>query len=203
MSSNKKNAFENLCQRAHECVVCPDLADKDAVLGPGNGNINPRVFFVAEAPGRQGADRTRRPFWGDKSGENFQVLIDSISLDRSDTFITNSVMCSPRKPSGANRRPKQSEIKNCSSFLKETIDLINPSVVVTLGTVALGAIEAIEPHGLKIKTAIRNGFDWYGRRLVPLYHPSPQVFAAIRRLDDQLLDYRVLGREVEKIESKI
>jgi len=198
ISSTKMNSFHALAEEASKCVVCPELADKMAVLSEMNGNIAPRVFFVAEAPGRQGADRTRRPFWGDKSGENLQVLLDSIGLERKDIFITNSVMCTPRKPSGANRRPKQSEIRNCSSYLKRTIDLIDPKIVVTLGTVALGAIETIEAHGMKIKTSVGVRTKWYGRDLVPLYHPSPQVFAAIRRLKEQLQDYASLGKVVEE-----
>jgi DNA polymerase len=193
MSTTNKNLFDALAGDAAICTICPDLADKKAVLSPMNGNINPKVFFVAEAPGRQGADRTRRPFWGDKSGENFQVLLDSIGLEREDIFITNSVLCSPRKPSGANRRPRQSEIRNCSSFLKRTIDLIDPTIVATLGTVGLEALKSVENHTLKIKDAVGVPVSWYGRTLVPFYHPSPQVIAAIRNLNAQVRDYAALG----------
>ncbi|NNE67646.1 MAG: uracil-DNA glycosylase [Pyrinomonadaceae bacterium] len=197
MSSTKIKVFKSLAAEAEKCTVCPDLADKKAVLSNLNGNISPKVLFVAEAPGRQGADRTRRPFWGDKSGENFQVLLDSIDLKREEIFITNAVMCSPRKPNGANRRPKMSEIRNCSSFLKRTIDLIDPPVVATLGTVALGALDSLEEHGLKIKDAVAKPVAWYGRILVPFYHPSPQVIAAIRKLDQQVADYADLGKLIE------
>ena len=72
------------------CRICPDLADKTAVLSELNGSLMPRVLFLAEAPGRQGADRTRRPFYGDKSGANLQILLDSIGLSRDEIFITNS-----------------------------------------------------------------------------------------------------------------
>ncbi len=192
-SSNKKEDFNALSAEARKCIICPELADKTAVLSELNGNIDPKVFFVAEAPGRQGADRTRRPFWGDKSGENFQILIDSIGLKREDIFITNSVMCSPRKPNGANRRPKQSEIRNCSGFLKRTIDLIDPKIVVTLGAVALEALKSVEQHDLKIKDAVAVPVRWYGRTLIPFYHPSPQVIAAIRNLNKQTEDYARLG----------
>ena len=144
MVSTKQKQFERLASKARKCVICPELADKTAVLSELNGNIKPRVLFIAEAPGRQGADRTRRPFWGDKSGENFQVLLDSINLKREDIFITNAVLCSPRKPNGANRKPKKSEMNNCGSFLGGTIGIIDPPVIVTLGTVALEALKAVE-----------------------------------------------------------
>ena len=148
MKQIKQKQFESLAKQARKCTICPDLADKIAVLSEMNGNINPKVTFIAEAPGRQGADRTRKPFSGDKSGENFQTLLDSINLKREDIFITNAVLCSPRKPSGANRRPKKSEMNNCADYLERTIELINPPILVTLGTVALEALKKSR-HPLK------------------------------------------------------
>ena len=197
MSSTKQKQFLKLAEHAGKCVICPDLADKQAVLSEMNGNIDPRVMFIAEAPGRQGADRTRKPFWGDKSGENFQVLLDSINLKREDIFITNSVLCSPRKPSGANRKPKKSEINNCASFLEKTLEVINPRVIATLGIVALEALKAIEYHELKLKNDVAKLVDWNSVKLLPLYHPSPQVFAAHRRVGQQLKDYEVLRKAIK------
>jgi len=192
MDTSRQDLFRNLCAAARSCRVCPNLADKTAVLSDLNGSINPKVLFIAEAPGRQGADRTRRPFYGDKSGENFQRLLDSIDLTREEIFITNAVMCSPRTATDANRKPTKAEINNCSSFLRRQIDLIQPRVIATLGIVALEALKAIEYHEFKLKTGAANVFDWYGTRLVPLYHPSPQVIASHRRMDQQLEDFRAL-----------
>jgi uracil-DNA glycosylase len=190
--SNLAKQFTKLCLEAESCRICPKLADKKAVLSELNGNLNPKVFFVAEAPGRQGADRTRKPFYGDKSGENFQKFLDSIDLRREEIFITNAVMCSPRKENGANRSPKKSEIKNCSAFLQRTINLLQPKVVATLGSVALEALKAIEYHQISLKNDIGKSFEWNGRILVPLYHPSPQVIASHRRFDEQMRDFQTL-----------
>lgn len=190
---SKQTKFAVLCRDAHDCRICPELAEKTAVLSELNGALEPRVMFIAEAPGRQGADRTRRPFYGDKSGENFQVLLDSIGLTRDEIFITNAVMCSPRTATDANRKPTRAEMRNCSSFLKRTIDLIDPSVVATLGSVALDAVKAIEPHSLKLKIDAGKIVEWHGRKLIPLYHPSPQVIAAQRGLDLQLAHFNVLS----------
>ena len=192
MSDEKVPKFLKLCAEAENCRICPDLADKKAVLSVLNGNLNPKVFFIAEAPGRQGADRTRRPFYGDKSGENFQKFLDSIELKREDIFITNAVLCSPRKENGANRSPKKSEIKNCSAFLQRTINFLKPKVVATLGNVALEALKSIEYHQISLKNDIGKSFEWNGRILVPLYHPSPQVIASHRRFTEQLQDFQTL-----------
>ena len=198
MSDEKLKRFLTLCKEAELCKLCPDLADKKAVLSELNGTIDPKVLFIAEAPGRQGADRTRRPFYGDKSGENFQKFLDSINLKREDIFITNSVMCSPRKESGANRNPKRSEIKNCSSFLSRQLKLIQPNVVATLGSVALEALKIIEYHQITLKNDIGKVFNWNGLKLVPLYHPSPQVIASHRRFEEQLSDFQVLGKTIRE-----
>jgi DNA polymerase len=192
MDTSRQDLFRNLCAAARSCRVCPNLADKTAVLSDLNGSINPKVLFIAEAPGRQGADRTRRPFYGDKSGENFQRLLDSIDLTREEIFITNAVMCSPRTATDANRKPTKAEINNCSSFLRRQIELIRPNVIATLGSVALEALKAIEYHEFKLKTDAARILDWYGVKLVPLYHPSPQVIASHRRMDQQLEDFRAL-----------
>ncbi len=194
MSDEKLRKFITLCRIAEVCSRCPDLADKKAVLSELNGSLNPKVFFIAEAPGRQGADRTRRPFYGDKSGENFQKFLDSIGLKREEIFITNAVMCSPRKENGANRSPKKSEIRNCSAFLRQIIQLLEPKVVATLGSVALEALKSIEYHQISLKNDIGNSFVWNERSLVPLYHPSPQVIASHRRFADQMRDFQTLKK---------
>ncbi len=188
--------FNFLCVEAQGCRVCPELADKTAVLSDLNGSLTPKVFFVAEAPGRQGGDRTRRPFYGDKSGDNLQQLLDSVSLSRDEIFITNSVMCSPRTATDANRKPTRSEIRNCSSFLRRQIELIDPAIVATLGSVALDAVKAIENHAFTLKTHAGTINEWNGRKLVPLYHPSPQVTAMQRGLGLQLEHFAIVGAEL-------
>jgi len=192
--TTRQKQFNILAAEARACTICPNLADKTAVLSELNGCLNPTVFFIGEAPGRAGADRTRRPFYGDKSGDNFQRLLDSIGLDRSEIFITSAVMCSPRSATDANRKPTITEIKNCSSYLKRTIELIRPTLIATLGGVALDALSRIAYHEFKLKSHSGTALNWNGTKLVPLYHPSPQVVASQRGLDLQLQNFQVLRK---------
>ena len=90
-------------------------------------------MFIGEAPGRKGADRTRIPFSGDQSGANFDRFLNSIGLTRNEIFITSAALCNPRSESGANRKPSQTELANCSDFLRRTIEVVEPRVIVTLG----------------------------------------------------------------------
>src|ERR1700752_2312630 len=125
--------FTNLVNEVAACVRCPAMCGRSAVLSELNGPLDARVMFIGEAPGRKGADRTRVPFSGDQSGKNFDKFLASINLSRSQIFITSAALCNPRSATGANRRPAASEIRNCSDYLRRTIDLIDPGIIVTLG----------------------------------------------------------------------
>jgi uracil-DNA glycosylase family 4 len=172
------------------------MCERAAVLGELNGPIDARVMFIGEAPGRKGADRTRVPFSGDQSGRNFERFLSSIELSRSDIFITSAALCNPRSLSGANRRPSAAEIRNCSYFLKQTIDLVCPDIIVTLGTVALEALKLIHYHEFILRDDVAKVRNWYGRQLIPLYHPSPQVLITSRSEKAQLHDYQVIARAI-------
>ena len=175
------------------------MCGRSAVLSNSNGSVEARVMFIGEAPGRKGADRTRVPFSGDQSGANLDRFLNSISLKRDEIFITSAALCNPRTPSGANRRPSKKELQNCSDFLRRTISIVNPSVVVTLGSVALEALKSIHYHELTLKDAAQI-YEWNERLLVPIYHPSPQVLASHRREIEQLKDYQVVAEALKRIQ---
>lgn len=172
------------------------MCGRNAVLSQLNGSPAARVMFIGEAPGRKGADRTRVPFSGDQSGANFDRFLNSIDLPRSRIFITSAALCNPRSPSGANRRPTQKELANCSYFLQRSIDVVNPRVVVTLGSVALEALKRIHYHEFNLKLSAAKIQSWANRVLVPIYHPSPQVLASHRREAEQLKDYQVVAQAI-------
>lgn len=194
---NSTRLFEDLIRDASQCTLCASMCGRSAVLSELNGSIAARVMFIGEAPGRKGADRTRVPFSGDQSGVNLDRFLNSIQLKRDQIFITSAALCNPRTESGANRKPTQKEIGNCSEFLRRTIDLVNPRIVVTLGSVALEALKRIHYHELNLKEHAADIHNWNGRVLVPIYHPSPQVLASHRREAQQLKDYEVVKNALE------
>jgi DNA polymerase len=190
------DSFSQLSAEATACTRCPAMCGRSAVFSELNGPVDARVMFIGEAPGRKGADRTRIPFSGDQSGANFDRYLDSISLRREQIFITSAALCNPRSDSGANRRPTQKELANCSDFLRRTVKLINPRVLVTLGSVALEALKRIHYHELTLKQDAAKIHRWQDHVLVPLYHPSPQVLASSRRELQQLSDYKVVAEAI-------
>jgi len=144
---------------------------------------------------RRGADRTRVPMSGDASGETFQHLLERVGLSREEVFITNAVLCNPRTETGANRRPSDREVHHCTGFLRRTIDLLDPPLVVAMGAVALKALAILEPHGLTLARNVGCCVPWYGRKLIAVYHPSPQVLISRRNLAQQEEDWRSIMRE--------
>ena len=198
---NKNNEFVSLIAEAAACVRCPAMCDRAAVLSELNGNIDARVMFIGEAPGRKGADRTRVPFSGDQSGKNFDRFLASVGLARRDIFITSAALCNPRTATGANRRPTSKELRNCSDFLQRTIELVDPRVIVTLGGVALEALKSIESHQFTLRDDAAKSRDWNGRTLIPIYHPSPQVLITTRDERAQLRDYKVVARILKTVSA--
>ncbi len=169
--------FQTLSTCADECELCPRMQHRARVLGPANGPSDAGVMFVAEAPGRLGADRTGVPLCGDKSGDNFEHLLSSIDWRREDVFITNAVLCNPQTEAGLNDTPTSEEFRNCSTFLAATIRLVDPHYIVTLGGSALKALSNIVPHAFELSRHLRQVLRWNGRNLIPLYHTGPRAVA--------------------------
>lgn len=145
------------------------------VLGHANGPLTARVLFVAEAPGRLGGDRTGVPLVSDQSGRNFTRLLEGIGWSRDDVFVSNAVLCNPRDERGRNDTPSMAEIRACSGHLRDLLAILDPLFVVTLGRAALAALALIVPHEAELRRDVGQALPWYGRTLIPLYHPGPRA----------------------------
>jgi len=195
-------AFDRLCAVVQKCEKCPRMHGSARVLSRATGPIDAPVMFIGEAPGRLGADNSEIPFHGDKAGENFEELLLSAGLSRRNIFVTNAVLCNPKSESGNNSTPLQSEVVNCASHLRQQIDLVRPDVIATLGAVALKAIQSIEAHGATLRTSVGSAIPWYGRTLVPLYHPGQRAMIH-RSLTEQMEDYRFLQSQINNLSKDI
>lgn len=192
----RRDLFEILCHESGACRACGRLAHRRAVLSRENGTLVPKVLFVGEAPGRLGADRPRRPFAGDQSGTRFDELLASVDLSRDEIFVTNAVLCCPSNDV-QNLAPSGEEIRNCSRFLRETLGLLRPPVVVTLGGVALRAVGRLIGKPLVLAEVAGTIIECDDFVLVPLYHPSPGVLAATRPFDQQKRDFAAVREAIE------
>jgi uracil-DNA glycosylase family 4 len=192
--------FARLVTEAQACRRCPRMEGRRRVLSALNGPVTARVLFVAEAPGRLGGDRTGVPLTADASGRNFTRYLAAAGLHREDVFVTNAVLCNPRRPRGTNAPPSTVELRNCSSWLRQTLEIVRPSVVATLGSKALAALALIAPHALTLREHAATPHLWEGLTVFPLYHPSPQVAISPtgRTHMQQEADYQALTQFVSQ-----
>lgn len=198
MHESKRLLFTDLVARVQCCSRCSRMRSRKKVLGPSNGNLNSPIVFIAEAPGRLGADKSGIPLCGDQTGCNFEFLIASVGLHRESIFITNAVLCNPRTPHGNNDSPTLTEIRECAGYLEETLEIVGPKYVVPLGAVALASLNAIAPHEIKVAEGVGKIFAWNGYLVWPLFHPSSRAF--IRRTKaQQIKDYEAIGHLVQEL----
>lgn len=162
----------------------------------GEGSHSAQIMFIGEAPGKNEAE-TARPFCG-RSGKVLDEMLESISLNRSDVYITNIVKDRPPE----NRDPSKIEVEMYAPFLERQIDIIQPRVIATLGRFAM---EYIMNHfGLKDELAQIS--DIHGKEfvaqanygaitIIPLYHPAVALYDGSNK---ELLvkDFQVLKKYV-------
>ena len=99
-----------------------------------DGNINSKIMIIGEGPGAN-EDAEGKPFVG-RAGKLLDKMIAAINLDRTKVYITNVVNYRPP----ANRRPTEDEIERYLPYLKSHIEIINPKIILLLGSTALNAL---------------------------------------------------------------
>jgi uracil-DNA glycosylase len=93
----------------------------------GDGSPEARVVLIGEGPGAE-EDRQGVPFVG-PSGKLLDQMLASISIERSDVYIANTVFWRPP----GNRSPTTQEIATCMPFVERLIEIIDPEVLVAVG----------------------------------------------------------------------
>ena len=144
------------------CGAC-SLATTKIKDVPGEGSPLARFVVVGEAPG-QNEDEEGRPFVG-KSGDLLTKILDAIGFKREDVFICNVLKHRPP----ANRNPTSDEISACRPFLLRQLELLQPKVILALGTFAAQTLlETDSPIG-KLRGLEHR---YHGIPLVATYHPA-------------------------------
>ncbi|HNV75441.1 MAG TPA: uracil-DNA glycosylase [Gemmatimonadaceae bacterium] len=154
--------LDDIAAAAAHCERCTLFRTaKQAV--PGQGNPEADFVCVGEAPGAN-EDEQGVPFVG-QAGQLLTKILAAINLSRDDVFICNVLK---HRPPG-NRNPTPDEVTACSPFLVRQIELLNPKVIVALGTFAAQTLlQTKEPIG-KLRGKIHR---YYGVPLIVTYHPA-------------------------------
>jgi DNA polymerase len=172
-----------------ECVRCKlaGLGRKQIVYGVGNPSAD--LMFVGEAPGAD-EDLQGEPFVG-RAGQLLTKIIEAMGFTRKDVYIANVLKCRPP----GNRNPEPDEVATCQPFLFRQIEVVQPKVMVALGTFAAQALlNTRDPIG-KLR-----GRSWpcRDRLLVPTFHPAFLLRSPERKRDtwdDMKLVLKILRGE--------
>lgn len=124
------NDYQTLRDKALNCNRCHLRKDATQVV-MGYGDINSKIMFIGEGPGSD-EDRIGKPFVG-KAGQLLDKVFKAVEIEREKVYISNIVKCRPP----GNRNPAGGEVEACAPILKAEIKIIDPLVIIPMGSVAL------------------------------------------------------------------
>ncbi|MBN2117671.1 MAG: uracil-DNA glycosylase [Anaerolineales bacterium] len=196
---------QELDKLAKQIVVCTkcELQRSRRKAVPGEGPTQAEIMFIGEGPGFH-ENEQGRPFVG-AAGKFLDQLLEQAGVTRADVWITNVVKCRPP----GNRDPLPEEIEICTSnYLQRQIEMVNPSIIVTLGRFSMGlyfkAAKITQIHGQMRKVG--------ERYVIAMYHPAaalhqmslkPAIMADFAKLPELLKQARAgLGKTAEKEQKK-
>lgn len=159
----------------------------DTNLVFGEGDPNAKVMFIGEAPGRD-EDTQIRPFVG-RGGQLLRQCVRDSGLKEAEVYITNIVKRRPPE----NRDPFPEEIEAYKPYLARQIEIIAPSVIVTLGRFAMNYFLPTA----KITKDQGKIFRTKGHCIVPMLHP-----AAALRAPEMMRAFRETFAKLPKIIEK-
>ncbi len=158
-------SLEQLAAAAAACSKCGLCKGRQqAVVGTGDPAPG-GILFVGEGPGKE-EDIKGEPFVG-PAGRLLDSMLAAISLRRGEKlYIANVVKCRPPN----NRTPHQDEIAACLPYLQRQIELLQPRLIVALGTVAGNAL--LGKHDGRMFEMRGRPHMYHGIPLFVTYHPS-------------------------------
>ena len=159
---DKEAALAAIREDLGECTRCALAKGRHNIVF-GDGDPNARLMFVGEGPGAD-EDAQGLPFVG-RAGQLLNNMIAAMGLRRDQVYIANIVKCRPPQ----NRVPEPAEAHTCAPFLFRQIDVIQPEVLVALGSTAATYLLG----GKSPLSALRGRIHQArGRKLIVTYHPA-------------------------------
>ena len=217
---DKYERYRELVTRRKACQACPELTNPSDYMGGvfdsnhigpwsrWHGDLEAQLVVIGQDWGdvgyfekHEGHDLDKTP-----TNTNLCILLSSIGFQTNPAsgatqhhhglFFTNAVLC--LKKGGLGSSVKAAWFNNCGGFLKETIDLISPKVVVSLGEPACRSIIKLcrlEKGKFRDLVEQTEGFRLpNGSLYFSMYHPSPRVLSKVRVREQQLADWQRLRR---------
>lgn len=207
-----------VCAKLTNPADCPDGPYDSDQIGPWTlwqGNLNSELMVVGQDWGDQRyfVDNRGRDLANNPTNSALQKLLESIGFNiekptpqdcgGGKIFLTNAVLCL-KQEDGMQGKTDQAWFKNCRSlFLRPTIEILRPRIVVTLGERAYRAVAAV--YGIKsqpFRAAVEfeNGFELeVGIRLFPVYHCGARILNTHRKMGAQIRDWGKIGKALARV----
>lgn len=151
--------------RAHigDCRRCKLWSGRTNLVF-GVGHPNAKLMFVGEGPGRD-EDLRGEPFVGRAGQLLTEIISKGMKLQRSEVYIANVVKCRPPE----NRNPEPDEIARCLPYLARQVELVQPQVIVALGTFAAQTLLGVRTPISRLRGIWH---EYRGIKLMPTLHPA-------------------------------
>lgn len=164
----KVELLNTLNEKVCNCTKCPDLVANRTHTVLHSGNPTAKILMLGEAPG-QDEDEQGEVFVG-RAGKLLTNIINACGWDREkDIYLCNILKCRPPN----NRRPTENEAKNCETYLKFQIKIVNPKFIVCLGaTAACNLLKVDHPIGYMRGRWFKYEDSHVNADVICTYHPS-------------------------------
>ena len=194
-SEDKLKSLDELKNKISSIEDCK-LKENASNLVFSDGSIDSQIMIVGEGPGQK-EDELSKPFVGD-AGILLNKMLKAININRKDIYVTNVVNYRPPN----NRKPEPNEILRYSNFLREHIAIINPKILILMGSTAmeslLGSKNKISKERGKWKEVIINNSTYL---TMVTFHPA----YLLRQADQKKYswaDLKVIRKKIDELEIK-
>ena len=166
ISTDKADNLERLKKSITKIKNC-NLKSNASNIVFSDGNPKAKIMLIGEAPGAN-EDEEGLPFVG-RAGALLDKMLASINLDRKKVYISNIINYRPPD----NRRPTDEEIKRYLPFITKHIEIINPKILVLLGSTAMNALIGNEVVISKMRGKwIEKKFGNCNTSVIITFHPA-------------------------------
>jgi len=157
------HSMDALASTVKNCHLC-ELSKTRTNTVFGEGNVQSPIVFIGEAPGET-EDNTGRPFVG-RAGALLTKMIENVlGVKREEVYIANIVKCRPP----GNAVPTPTQVSKCKPYLDKQLSIINPKLVVALGSTAFMNLTGSKISISKARGEVMQMKDY---KLIATYHPS-------------------------------
>ena len=164
---------------------------------PGQGPDKVDLLICGEAPGVQ-EEISGIPFTG-ASGRELDKVLSREGYGRELLYIDNIVHCRPSDEKGKNRPPKAKEVKPCSQYILDTIERVQPKLILALGKTAAHFFT-----GKSSMKALRGKyFLWNKIPVLVTYHPAAGLYGKADALRFFRIDVKKALDYVRKLEEPL